>query len=135
MLLIDTNIIPCYIILSITLYAYDIVVPACIIEVKKILNNDHAMQQDLLTPEEAAKLKGVTKALIYAAIADGRLPHVRVLGRLGLRKEDVLAWELKGYAGRPGPKAGYTRGPVSAETKARISEAQKRRWAQRQQSR
>jgi excisionase family DNA binding protein len=83
------------------------------------------MNGKMVTPAEAAQLKGVSKTAIYNAIADGRLPHRRILGRLALRERDVLAWT-------PAPRAGRRKGtPMSIEAKARISEGQKRRWARR----
>ncbi len=86
-------------------------------------------QTKLLTAAEAAKLKGVSRAAIYAAIAPGRLPHERILGRLALREADVLAWT-------PMPHAGRRKGtPMSQEAKARISAGQKRRWQRRKQER
>jgi excisionase family DNA binding protein len=89
--------------------------------------------EELLTPDEAAKLKGVTIAAIYAAVKENRLAHTRVLRRIGLRKPDVLAWTPRSYAGRPGTKGGRRKGiPMSAEAKARISESQKRRWRERE---
>ncbi|HEY0076117.1 MAG TPA: helix-turn-helix domain-containing protein [Abditibacteriaceae bacterium] len=88
------------------------------------------MSDELITPAEAAQLKGVSTAAIYGAIKEGRLPHTRVLRRIGLCRADVLAWEPRSYAGRPGAKGGKPKGtPTSKETKRRISEAQKRRWA------
>lgn len=83
------------------------------------------MTQKLLTAAEAAQLKGVSRAAIYSAIAEGRLPHQRVLGRLAVREADVLAWMPQPYSGR---RKGT---PMSPEAKARISEGQKRRWAKR----
>jgi len=90
------------------------------------------MPQKLITVSEAARLKGVTRTAIYGAIKDGRLPHTRVLGHLGLKEADVMAWTPREYGGRPGVKGGRPRGtPVSAETKAQIAQAQRRRWARR----
>ena len=83
--------------------------------------------EKFLTPAEAAKLKGVSRAAIYAAIADGRLAHIRVLGRLALRTADVLAWTPTPHSGRP---KGI---PVSPETRARMSAAHKRSWERRKQ--
>lgn len=92
------------------------------------------MHEELLTAEEAAQLKGVTRAAVYLAIKEGRLPHTRVLGRLGVRQADVLAWTPIRYGGRPGRKTGRTPGtPLSKETRERIAEAQKRRWAKRKE--
>ena len=83
------------------------------------------MADKLITPTEAAQLKGVSRAAIYAAIAEERLPAQRVLGRLALREVDVRAWTPARYAGRtPGI-------PMSEDAKARISRSQKQRWAQR----
>lgn len=83
------------------------------------------MKPKLLTALEAANLKGVTSAAVYAAIASNRLPHQRVLGRLALREVDVLAWT-------PTPHVGRRKGArLSEEAKARISQSQKQRWAQR----
>ena len=90
------------------------------------------MESKLLTPAQAAQMKGVSRAAIYAAITDGRLPHVIELGRLGVKESDVRAWEPVKYAGRPGKKGGRPKGiPVSAETKEQISYSQKKRWASR----
>jgi len=85
------------------------------------------MKAKLLTPAEAAALKQVSRAAIYAAIADGRLPHKRVLGRLALWEKDVIAWT-------PAPHSGRRKGiPMSQEAKARISQGQKNRWVQRKE--
>ncbi len=90
------------------------------------------MTDQLLTADEAAQLKGVTIAAIYAAVKENRLPHKRILRRIGLRRDDVLQWTPRSYAGRPGAKSGRPTGtPMSQEVKARISESQKRRWDER----
>ena len=92
------------------------------------------MAKKLLTASEAAALKGVAISTVYAAVAAGRLPHQRILSRIGLRESDVQRWQPGGYAGRPGAKGrgGRPRGiPVSAATKARIAESQRQRWAGR----
>ena len=86
------------------------------------------MKQDLLTVPEAATLKGVTPAAIYTAIAEGRLPHQRVLGRLAVSKADILKWTPVYHAGR---RKGT---PMTAETKARLSEKQKKHWADRKRN-
>jgi excisionase family DNA binding protein len=96
---------------------------------KEVLNAN-----ELLSPREAAQLKGVTTAAIYLAIKEGRLPHIRVLGRIGLRELDVKAWTPISYAGRPGAKGRRPPGlPMSEEAKGRLSESLKRRWAERKQ--
>jgi len=90
------------------------------------------MSNQLLTADEAAKLKGVTAAAIYAAVKENRLPHKRILRRIGLLESDVLRWTPRNYAGRPGAKSGRPQGiAMSEEVRTRISEAQKRRWAER----
>lgn len=91
-------------------------------------------ESSLLTPGQAADLKGVSRPTIYSAIAQGRLPHVRVLGRLALREADVLVWEPVRYAGRPGApgRGGRPRGtPATEATRQRIAAKQRQRWAQR----
>jgi excisionase family DNA binding protein len=93
------------------------------------------MEKQLLTPLEAAILKGVSRAAIYTAIKEGRLPHTRILGRIALKKSDVAAWTPMSYKGRPGVNARRPKGlAMSEEAKARISESQKRRWEQRKQA-
>lgn len=90
------------------------------------------MPVKLLTVPEAAQMKGVSRSAIYGAITDGRLPAVRVLGRLALKEADVQAWQPVKYANRPGRKGGRPKGiPVNPETKERISQSQKNRWARR----
>ena len=91
------------------------------------------MSAKLLTAAEAAKFKGVSRSAVYAAIADGRLPHVVILGHMAVKESDVQTWEPVKYAGRPGKKGGRPKGiPVSAETKEQISQSQKRRWSERE---
>lgn len=98
-------------------------------------SNEKETPPVLLTPAEAAKRKGVSRAAIYAAIAEERLPHVRVLGRIGVREEDLAAWTPVQYGARAGRKGGRPEGiPMSEEARARISETQKRQWAQKKQS-
>ncbi|MBV9865371.1 MAG: helix-turn-helix domain-containing protein [Abitibacteriaceae bacterium] len=82
------------------------------------------MDHDLLTPAQAAQCKGVSRTAIYSAIAEGRLKHNRILGRLAIKREHLLAWSPMRYAGRPKGK------PMTDEAKARLSESQKRRWSQ-----
>lgn len=86
---------------------------------------ESTMDNDLLTPAEAARLKGVSRTAIYTAIAEGRLKHSRVLGRLAIERAHLLAWTPMRYAGRP---KGI---PMTDEAKALLSESQKRRWVRR----
>ena len=96
---------------------------------------DQSDYQHLLTPDEAARLKGVTRAAIYAAVADGRLPHTKILSRIALHRADVLAWTPVQYRGRPGRKGGRPPGSsTSEETRSRLSQAMKQSWAQRKQT-
>jgi excisionase family DNA binding protein len=57
------------------------------------------MGNELLTPQEAARIKGVSVTTIYRAINEGRLPSQRVLGRLAVSPADVEAFEPGSYAG------------------------------------
>ena len=83
------------------------------------------MDNDLLTPKEAARFKGVSRAGVYSAIAEGRLQYIRILGRIAIKREHLLAWTPVRYAGRPKGK------PMTGVAKERLSESQKRRWLQR----
>jgi excisionase family DNA binding protein len=86
------------------------------------------MKAKLLTVTQAANLKSVTRSAIYSAIKEGRLPHRKVLGHFALCEADVLAWT-------PTPSTGRRKGTqMSEESKARISQAQKRRWAHRREN-
>ena len=81
------------------------------------------MATKLLTITQAAKYKGVSRNAIYQAIEGKRLPSRVSLVRVVVREEDLDAWT---------PKKGQPKGkPLSKVHKARISEAQKRRWAKR----
>lgn len=89
---------------------------------------------NLLTISEAAALKQVSRQSIYRAIAERRLPSVQVLGKMGVMKSDVMAYEPISYRGRPGSKArgGRPKGiPQTVESRARISVSQAARWARR----
>lgn len=83
---------------------------------------------EFITPDEAARLKGVRRTTIYSAISEGRLPSTRILKRLALKKSDVLAWTPTPHAGRPKGIA------VSDLARQRMSEAQKRRWQRQRDS-
>jgi excisionase family DNA binding protein len=84
------------------------------------------MIEDLITVSEAARLKKVSRSAIYTALAEGRLPGTRVLGRLALKKRDVHSWHPEPHKGRP---QGTSMSDVS---KRRISQGQRRRWLLRQ---
>ena len=87
------------------------------------------IHDDLLTIPDAARRKGVSRSAVYKAVAQGRLPVQSVLGRFALRAADVEAWRPKEQRGRRKGTA------MSEESKVRISEGQKRRWAQRRAQR
>lgn len=81
------------------------------------------MVTKFITASEAAKLKGVSRSAIYAAIRDGRLTSKELLGRMALNEAEVLAWT-------PAPRSGRKKGtPMSDEAKLKISNGQRRRWA------
>ena len=58
----------------------------------------------LLTADEAAEIIGVTRAAVYFAAKDGRLPSERILKRLAFRREDV-----ENYKATAGQRNGYVR--------------------------
>ena len=82
------------------------------------------MTQDLITISEAARLKNVTRSVIYKAIGRGDLRVEIVLGHQAVHRDEVQTWEPR--------KAGRRKGtPVSEEAKAKISRTQKTRWQKR----
>ena len=81
--------------------------------------------RDMLTPAQAAKLKGVSRTAIYNALSDGRLQGVRVLGRIGIARGVLKAWQPQAQVGRPAGR------PMTEKQKATIAAAQKKRWAKR----
>lgn len=83
---------------------------------------------EYLTVSQVAALKAVSHKAVYKAVSEGRLPSTRVLGRIGLKPTDVEAWVPRARTVRRVSK------PTSEETKRRISESQKLRWASRSQS-
>ncbi len=83
------------------------------------------MTDTIMTADEVARLKGVTRSAVYAAIAERRLPHVRILGRLAVRESDARSWQPVRSPGRP---EGI---PMSADARKRISSSQRRRWRER----
>lgn len=92
----------------------------------KLPPQPNRMKHQLLSVSEAARLRGVTRAAVYSAVARGVLPHQRMLGHIALKETDVKAWIAANVtAGRP---AG-TR--LSKAAKERISQANKANWARR----
>ncbi|HZP81006.1 MAG TPA: helix-turn-helix domain-containing protein [Chthonomonadaceae bacterium] len=58
----------------------------------------------VLTVKEAAERLGCTPSSLYLAVQEGRLKHVRLLGRIGLREPDVQA-----YGRQMGRASGWAR--------------------------
>jgi hypothetical protein len=85
-------------------------------------------QDEVLSVAKVARLKGVTRAAVYAAIAQRRLSSVRVLDRIAIRAAAAEAWQPVRGKGRP---AGI---PMSADARRRISLNQQRRWQRRKQA-
>jgi excisionase family DNA binding protein len=55
-------------------------------------NAERRRRVKLLTVKEAAEMLGCTPSSLYLAVEQGRLKHVRQLGRIGLRQHDVEAY-------------------------------------------
>lgn len=87
---------------------------------------------ELLTVEQAAREKGVSESAVYLALTEGRLAYELALGRRGVRRSALLAWEPRSYRAREGAKvSGRPPGiPQTEEGKANISKGQKKRWEQ-----
>jgi excisionase family DNA binding protein len=71
---------------------------------------------EMLTPTQAARLKGVTRQWIAELIKEGKLPSVQIAGRSFVRQQDVLAY-------KPSPKSGRPPGKTSAAIKAAAAPA------------
>ena len=90
---------------------------------------DLVMNPEMLTVQQSADLKGVTRSAVYLAIKENRLPHVRVLGKIGLHRTDVEAWVPISYRGRPGANARRAKGSQMSEAaRGKVSTSQKKRW-------
>jgi predicted DNA-binding transcriptional regulator AlpA len=88
------------------------------------------MKQTVLTINEAAALKGMSRTAIYSAIARKKLPRRYFKGNLVVWEDDLLAWDAgKSKGGRPKGQS------MSEQHKAQLREAQKRAWARRRQQR
>jgi predicted DNA-binding transcriptional regulator AlpA len=87
------------------------------------------MLPKLLTPVQVAALKGLSRTVVYRAMNSGKLPYVEILGRRAVKESEAKKWKP------PGRITGRPKGiPVSAETKAKISAAQKKRWQSRRKA-
>lgn len=72
--------------------------------------------QQLVTPQEAAALKGVAVASIYKAIERGQLSAIRALGRVAIRTTDLDNYQPGSYGDT---KRTYKpRGPGRPKTEA-----------------
>lgn len=78
------------------------------------------LNEEFLTLNEAAQIKKVSRQAVNDAIKAGKLPCHYILGRQVIRKADLRSWRIVGRRAS---------GPLSATHKAKISQAQKRRWA------
>ncbi len=61
---------------------------------------------ELLTPEEVAALKGVSRQTVYTALRRGTLAGVTVLNRRAIRRQDAQAWEPLRDAAARGRRGG-----------------------------
>ncbi len=80
---------------------------------------------DIVTPAQAVKPKGVSRTAIYNALSDGRLQGVRILGHIGIARKVLKSWKPQAQVGRPAGR------PMTEKQKATIAAAQKKRWAER----
>jgi excisionase family DNA binding protein len=67
---------------------------------RKKIQGTEAGTSDLITPTEAARVRGVTRSAIAALIKRGRLQVVEIGGRPFLRRGEVESFEAE----KPGPK-------------------------------
>jgi hypothetical protein len=51
--------------------------------------------ENLLSVKEASVLIGCTTASLYLAVQEGRIPTVRVIGRIGITTGDAIAYREK----------------------------------------
>ena len=78
------------------------------------------MLPKLLTPVEVAAMKGLSRTVVYRAMNSGKLPYIEILGRRAIKESEAKKWKP------PGRITGRPKGiPVTDETKAKISAAQK----------
>ena len=57
--------------------------------------------EDLISQAEAARLRGVSRSAIAELITRGRLTPVELLGKVWVKRSEVIAFEKE----KPGPKA------------------------------
>jgi excisionase family DNA binding protein len=56
------------------------------------MNPEILQDLELLNPEQAAKLFGVSKRHIYSLAADGKIPAIKLGKTLRFRPSTLLAW-------------------------------------------
>src|SRR5260370_329417 len=77
------------------------------------------VEQEFMSVKEAAGLLGVHKQAVYIAIRENRLPSVRILGNLVVRREDVRAYQQRtAEVGPQGGRPRKLRRPVGRPRKA-----------------
>jgi len=74
---------------------------------------DTAKTNELLTPTQAARLKGVSRQWISNLIRQEKLDVVKIAGRNFVRQSEVLNYKAAPKPGRP-PKAKPEAAPASA---------------------
>lgn len=79
------------------------------------------MNDNYLSVNQVAQLKGVSRNAVYKAVSEGRLASVRIVG-VAIQRVDAEEWTPKSRTGR---RKGIS---TPEEIKAKISEAQKARW-------
>jgi len=57
--------------------------------------------QDLVTPPQAARLKGTSREWIYSLMRRGKIEVVEVAGRQFVRLQEVLNYKPESVGGRP----------------------------------
>ena len=62
--------------------------------------------QDLVTPPQAARLKGVSRQWIDSLIRRGKIEVVEVAGKRFVRLQEVLNYKPSGVGGRPSKVGG-----------------------------
>ncbi len=62
---------------------------------------DNATHNELLTPTQAARLKGVSRQWIADLIRQGKLEAVKIAGRNFVRQSEVLNYKAAPKPGRP----------------------------------
>jgi excisionase family DNA binding protein len=66
--------------------------------ITKIVNDAirGARSNDYLTVEEAAAFSKFSKGSLYNYISEGRIPHIKVEGKILFKKERLIEWIEKG---------------------------------------